>query len=334
MRGPITEAEFNKLPFAAQFPRDGRVIWQPCFYKDAEWHFYVSVEKLTRIAGGEVVEGTYMSDCAADPRRDYEVALATFVTQHVSFPRVCGIMQGICSDIHNSAAVMEKYRLIESQARQDDRGASLMARTELEYAIVLVRSLYDLLQKLSKTLAELTVKPSDLTARAFADLPDSFARVVIEGNRPRSAGRIHERFALPSRLASFYESHATVFLAIRQIRDDIAHHGTQTPFALRFEEGLAISIEDEHWRQLPFWTSTNTLRKRFGSVRSVIAWLLLQPLRASREFGEAFGLNIQLPNAMFDSNVKVYLRNELSQHLGRLDTVVLHPWADESSSHS
>jgi hypothetical protein len=115
-------------------------IWQPCFHKDGDWHFYVSVENLTRIAGGEVVEGTYMSDPAADPQRDYELALATFVMQHASFPQVCGIMHGICSDIHNSAAVMEKYWLIENQARQDDRGASLMARTEIEYAIVLVRS--------------------------------------------------------------------------------------------------------------------------------------------------------------------------------------------------
>ena len=63
----------------------------------------------------------------------------------------------------------------------------------LEHLIVVIRSLYDLLQKLSKRSSAKVVSLGEVKRRVIKELPDSFADIALKGGLARSENEIIQK---------------------------------------------------------------------------------------------------------------------------------------------
>ena len=205
--GSIPASELSKLPYVKRRPTDGRIVLLLPYY-DAEskdWIFNVPVAKdeLGRLAGGEPVVSSYFATQPAKPDTDLPFVLGTFVAQHLSFRDVADALNRIESDIYQFCAVLEKYRLISEHAEKQHRVESLYA-SELEYLVILVRSVYDLLQMLSKHAAALVHSLEEPRSRLFFYFPERLTIIVQHANRNTTPEEKTKQFWLPAPFAQFY----------------------------------------------------------------------------------------------------------------------------------
>lgn len=326
-RIPLTE--LTRLPFVDHSPSDGRRVILAPYYEPnhRDWHLYIrtDAESLGRMAGGEPVYGGYFGKVAADAGRDIELPLATLVTQHLSFPKVYGRLQGLENDIHQFAAIMEKYHRICAISAEPHISPGLLAASELEYLLLLLRSMYDLLQGIVAAIAGLFVALDDRSRRIVKELPDSFRDVVMKGDELRSGDQIVEKYRLPPQLANWYVAEAPAFREVRRLRDSIAHHGRTVPTIFELQEGLGLIVSDPIWSDYAVWPREARVDDKFGSVRALFAGLMLTGIGATARFADAIESCIQLPEAIGDG-IRSYLRSPFGHWLIDLPNILADPW--------
>jgi hypothetical protein len=325
----VGAAEVEKLPLFRRVPTDGRVLPPLSFYDDREnqWHLYWESPggKLGRIAGGEVVEGTYISRIAADPENDFEIPVGTFVTRHLSFPKVLPVVFEISHDISSFATVLAKYALVSKARRKSQLDSCAMIQCELEYLLTLARSTYDLLQKLAREIGELTRLPENPTKRAFQNLPSSFADVVLDRLDLRPTEKIGARYNLPRPLIEFYASEAAQFKLLRDVRDDIIHRGRQVPWVFALQDGLATGVGAPPWSKLPIWEPHLLRNGHLGSLRALFGYVIANTINVTTKYALALAASVRLPEAL-DDEARLYLRHPFSGLLTRLNEIAIDPW--------
>jgi archaeosine-15-forming tRNA-guanine transglycosylase len=101
--------------------------------------------------------------------------------------------------------------------------------TELEYVLVLARSVFDLQQELIASLWSRRVRVVDSVAEARRKgraLPPSFSRMVLrDKQRVRTSDEIVAVVGLSPQLAAAYARTGTFFCGLREARDGIVHSG-------------------------------------------------------------------------------------------------------------
>lgn len=324
-------AEFSHLPYFRNIPKDGRIAFlNPMFdEKNNDWIllFPVKPDKLQRLAVVEPILTCYMGFQPADPSKDFELPLGTFVIQHLSFPGVLGALFAIETDFHNCSAVLEKYLLVTLQDKSQRGGMSLLLRTELEYLVSTIRSIYDQMQKLSKHASALVVNLEEPGRRLIASLPDSFSDIVLHGDQLRMVEEIRDKFRLPPALADFYASEAPYFKWLRELRVAIEHHGQTISTIFDLDEGAAISIQDNPWNSLPVWDKKEYIRHdHLGSLHAVFVFLVAQAIEMTTRYINAFINSVNVIPQAIEPGMKVYIRNHFSHHLVALNNTIDSPW--------
>jgi len=331
----IPTNELYRLPFVDKPPTDGRrVLLQPYFdTANRDWHLYFEVEpgKLGRIAGGEPVYGGYLSRDIADRNRDIELPFVTLITQHLSFPKVHGRLRAIESDFHQCAAVLEKYRLLWQYRPASGLHTSFLIASELEYLLLLIRSLYDLVHAVVAKIAGLLVVLDGSNRKIAKQLPESFRAVAMQGNELRSGDDIVATYKLPPALANWYVAEAPAFRELRRLRDGIAHHGRTVPTLFELPEGLALDASDSMWSEFLIWPSEMRINGKFGSVRALFAALVLNAVSATTRLDEALRACVQLPDAI-GTDVRSFLRSPFGAQLVRLLDILAAPWEGRESA--
>lgn len=325
----IPKREIAKVPYISHIPNDGRTIFLlPYFdHGDRDWHLYMEVKpgELGRVAGGESVVGTYFSSKPVDPKRDIYFPLATLIVQHLSFPILAGSLHALELDFHNFAAILEKFLVISLQPKPKRNGASLLVSTELEYLIIVIRSVYDLLQKLAKYASALIKTVETPHKPMVKELPDSFARIALDGDRLRSQDEIMSHYQLPSPLACFYAEEALYFKHLRDLRIAIEHHGKSQRLIFDLNDGMAVSIEESPWSMFPIWKQEMLRNNKLGPLRAIFAHLILHTIEMTTRYATAYKSCISVPEAIAPGNY-LYLRNYFSSHLVNLKDTISNPW--------
>ncbi|MBW1728499.1 MAG: hypothetical protein JRI96_17205 [Deltaproteobacteria bacterium] len=321
--------EIKKLPYVEVFPRDGRAIFLRSFYdhENEDWILHLEAEpgKLARVAGGETIVGSYFAARPANPEKDLEFPLGTFIAQHLSFPDVASSLEALESDFHNCSAILEKYLLISRRPKEMREGASQLAPAELEYLVIINRSLYDLLQKLSKRATALVRSSFEPHDKIMEDLPDSFARVVLDGSCRRSEQKLTHRYRLPAPLAQFYLMEAEHFQKLRDLRVAIEHHGRSLGPIFDLDEGMAVAVDEEPWSNLSIWGTQLIRGNRLGSLRAVFVYLILEALEMTTRYAKAYASCVAIPPAI-GPGYRLYLRDYYSHHLVSLRATLESPW--------
>ncbi len=326
--GSVPVSEIAKLPYVKRVPTDGRIVFLlPYYDADAnDWVLNVPVAKdqLGRLAGGEPVVSSYLATRPANPNTDFPFILGTFVAQHLSFKGVADALSRLEGDVYQFCAVLEKYRLISEHARKHHVVESLYA-SELEYLVILIRSVYDLLQMLSKHAAALVHTLEEPRRRLIVNLPDRFSKIVLHGDELRTADEITKTFGLPGPLAQFYEAESARFQILRDLRVSIEHHGETVGTIFRFEEGAAVSTTDPPWSSFKIWKPEQLQKNNLGSLRLLFAHLVSEALAMTTRYAAAYASCVAVPGALSDG-IYLYLRHPFSHHLMSLDRILQEPW--------
>lgn len=327
--------EAKKLPYVKHLPNDGRAISNHSFYdyENKDWilHIPIGHGKLARIAGGEVVVGSYLASQPANPSKDLEFPLGTFLIQHLSFRDIINLLYGLESDFHNCSSILEKYLLISLQSKEQRDGAIQLLVAELEYLVIIVRSIYDLLQKISKLAAALIRNLHEPHNRIVKELPDSFAKVVMHGSRRRSKDEIIQQYQLPPPLAGFYVAESEHFQWLRDLRVAIEHHGKSPGLIFNIGDGIAIKSDEEPWPFLPIWRPELLKPNGLGSLRAVFLYLVLKALELTKQYVKAYASCIAVPPAI-GPGYRFYIRDYFSHHLVSLRLTLESPWERATES--
>lgn len=280
-----------------------------------------------RIAAVGMGSGFYYSDEPAQPD-DLELPLATFIVQHLSFRSVILPLYSLIDDIHLLSASIDKLEILRvAQHGKDSLRFSFLVESEIEHLFILLRSMYDLLQKMIKQITRL-LSTSD-GKLVTNELKESFASIILKKEIPRSCDEIKIDFKFPPTLANFYFSERDKFIRIRKIRNDLAHTGKRLPSVFVTEQGFGISAKgSDAWSALDIWKQHAMLPNDIGSVRALSGFLVGSFLSTLDNFEQALRSTIHptmLPTAVSEGK-RIYLRNPATSYLKNVAALIEQPW--------
>jgi hypothetical protein len=317
----------EEIPFITHVPRDGRgVLLQPWYDHDkGEWDMYFEARPgdFIRIEMIEYHSGIFYSHRQV-VNSDFEMPLVGLVAQHLSFKGIPRLLFSLIDDFNMLCACLKKIAIFSSL--EDDCSSSLI-RSELDYLFSLVRAMYDILQTLVGKITRLLV-PQD-GGSCISQMPDSFAKIVLDGDTIRSPEELMRKYSLPLPLARFYHSRATIFRQVRSTRVAIEHHGKNIPDVFATENGPGIRTSGlPLWEEMAVWSMHDIQPNGIGSVQSLAAFLTDSCLDtcASLESAlrEVIDRNLLPPPIVADA--KTFYRNPLAAELIGLEEMVRSPW--------
>ncbi|MGA2636927.1 hypothetical protein [Methylocella sp.] len=169
-----------------------------------------------------------------------------------------------------------------------------MAASEVEYILLICRSLFDLLQEImaklwgSITLTDAT-KPKKPLKKTFSDM-------TLYANTLKSANQIAEQFQLPVAVADCYARHAPIFLKIREFRDNLVHRGYQVQTIFRGKDGFVITKRLGPFLDLNIWWDDEVVENDLVPLKPVLALIVHGTLAACEDFAHVLMTCIQFPN--------------------------------------
>jgi hypothetical protein len=156
-------------------------------------------------------------------------------------------------------------------------------------------------------------------------LPDSFARVVLNGEALRTREEIAGLHHLPPWLADWYVSEGPFFQALRKVRDGIAHQGKSVQTVFELDAGLAINPEERPWNAFDLWPAPQRKPNNLGSLRRLFAAFIRHAFEASTRLARCLEANHTLPRHV-DSQVRVFVRSPFAFRLAQLPRIDSQPW--------
>jgi len=240
-------SQLAKVPYLETTRLGERELWLQPFFDGAKWYQWVPTDGggLTEIQPVDFTMGPYFAVAPACPDKDGQFLFLEFIIKHASFPDVMPFANGSENDLHNLGAALwalDHFFDLEGAAAE---GSGRLALTELEYILVLCRSLLDLLQA---AIAEYGTAWHWLTRGSRSGSCRRASRTL------RSRPMVHARPArspakhgLPTPFAEFYARHAPFFSRLRGAREEIVHTGTRELSVDRGPRGFIV-----HATQAPF----------------------------------------------------------------------------------
>lgn len=329
MSQSLPRDELKKLPYLQRLPDGGRIVSLQSYYahETHDWHLWLPVRpgELGRIAGGEVVTGSYYAEAPADASRDLEFPLGTLLTMHLSFVPALRQLSKLESDVHRCAAVLEKYHLFSGMRGNKDDDPSLLVVSELEYLLMLLRSLYDVLQGVVGSIAARLIHLDGTQRRVTQHLPSSFADVALAGADFRTVEEMESRWGVPAALGTWYQHEAPFFRELRELRNGISHHGRSLPTVFSVDWGFAIAPSEVPWNRFDEWPPNRLWDGRLGSLRSIFAGFVIHSLQACTRFASVLKSVVQLPPPLHD-RLRFYVRSPFGRRLVNLEHMRMQPW--------
>jgi hypothetical protein len=269
------------------------------FYAGGEWRFWVETETPGQFIEihGWPAESFYWGDKGAEPA-DFGLPFLEFVAQHANLWSVRHAFSGIQDDLFNLSASLHKLDLIHAAG---GHGASRLAATEVEYIMLLCRSIFDLLQEVVAGIWDTIslIGPDgqvDPTANK-RQLAKTFSDMALKAKDVRPAQELTKKFGLPSTIADCYARHAPVFLKIRKFRDDIVHRGQNVRTIFHTETGFAIQRRLGPF-QLDIWRSDEIGENDIAPLLPVLGLLIHGTLVACNDFAHTLASCIRFPPPM------------------------------------
>lgn len=302
-------ADIRKVSYIKVDSFDDRVIpMQPCYLGESKWEAWISTEKgLLPMKVVDVADACYFSK---EPARatDVHIGFISLIIKRAYFKDLVHFENGILEDINNLSASVTKINLFHEIWRSDNKKvARRFVTTEMEYIFKVCRSLFDLLQEIiMKIWSRFKYIDLSLTTK---NLKPTFSKMVLSDNKLSTAEEIAERFQLPMPLAEFYRRNGIFFSWLRSYRDKISHGGNSIQSLYIMNDGFAISTEAEPFRELHIWESADLKPNGLGSVRSVVAYAILNTLHALEDFSFVIQSIMQLPPDIAPDH-QVYIRGE------------------------
>jgi hypothetical protein len=270
------------------------------FWDGTDWHLWLpTADGLVEGKVTGVVVGDYVAKSPAEGS-DLFIPFVHLMWQRASWPEICPLINAIGDRFHKMGTSVAKLRQF-FQGRLDlpPSAPASFASTELEYVLVVTRSVFDLLQEIVSRIWNKRIQLIDHTAEArrrARALPETFSRIVLaDKKRPKSAEQIENRYGLPYRLSTVYANIGPFFSQLRDARDNVVHGGQDIGLVYDTERGFCINPKIQPFSSFDCWRPEHYYNENIASVLPWIATVILQTIQACNALTEAFASAIQLP---------------------------------------
>lgn len=301
---------------------DGRTVKLMPLWDGQNWRMWVDTP-VGLIEGKivDTVEADYIGLGAAK-ESDLWFPFVHLMWQRASWPDICPFITSISDDFHNMGTSLAKLKhFFHSQSTLPPRSASRFAYTELEYLVMLTRSVFDLLQEMISRVWANHVQLLDEEAesrRRSRKLPTTFSRLVLRDKQePRSAAEIEGEFGLPKPLAEAYARITPFFSQLRDLRDALVHGGSGLGEIYVTERGFCINPKQRPFSTFGAWHPEHYYNENIATALPWIANLILQTIQACNDLMNAFGQVIQLPPEIAPG-YRVYVRGPHNENVAEI----------------
>jgi len=320
-------ANFLDLPYLKVIPNDGRAVPVYTFWNSEidKFYFWLRDKKtnaLSEIPVLDYAEGFYISKKSKNDSTDIEDKFAFLLLNHFSRNNILKKFDAIGKDISNQLSSIHKYFLLLQYSKSVDRLlVSNLLKTEIEYAIINYRSFYDLVHSIVIEL-NLMYNPDR------QQISDSFNKYVN-----KDFDFLTKKMHFPDPIAKLYVKKSEIFLMVRDLRDNIIHHGHTPDIIFVCEDGFAINLDSRFLKKLDFesiWNEETLKPNNLGSVLRFFAFLLIDMTSACEELGRAIVDSFnELPEPILN-DVNVYYRSEINRHHKHIQDYYNKCWFDEN----
>lgn len=315
------------LPYLNLEALEGRTIPVFMFHDGNRWLTWASLENglLQPLRIHDCIETIYLAQNPVGIN-DVYFGFVNFIYKHLDLNLTRSFVSAITSDVLNLGASLKKLDLLRSF--ENFEGKSRLVTTELEYLLLLCRSMFDLLQEISLRIWD-TVRLIDTSVKK-QKLPNSFRAVVSQNNQIRSSQDIQQRYGLPPSLAEWYSQCAPFFCKLRDLRDAIVHQPIREPLIFISDRGFYIGIDSSPvpFREMLQWPEHALENGRIGSLNYFIAYFVYETLAACENFVSAVTKEIRFAPD-FAPDFAFYMRSpSLPSLLGIEKILDADPWAE------
>lgn len=284
--------DLSAVPYLDHGALPGRFVVSLMFH-DGGWRAWLQTEEAGRLVEVHAwpAEAFYFAREPADIQ-DLCIGILTFVAQRANFLGLQAAFSALQDDILNLSASLAKLCLIHESAPRLGGGATRLAATEVEYILLVCRSIFDLLQEF---LARLWTGVRHADARKPKALKKTFSDMALHANTTRPAGEIAERFELPLPLAECYARNAPLFLKIREFRNNLVHRGHQVQTIFHGEEGFTIRKRLGPFLEPDIWRDDEVQRNGLVPLTPALAMVVHGTLAACDDFAHTLLTCLRLP---------------------------------------
>jgi hypothetical protein len=333
---PITIEDLKSVTYLKLENLDGgRVVNLMPLWDGTDWHQWVNLPQgLIEGKVVDVTEGDYVGRGAAKAS-DLFIPFIDFMWQRASWPEIIGLIVAIADDFHNMGTSVAKLRLFfDSQKKLPPMGASRFASTEIEYLVMLCRTVFDLMQEMISITWANKIQPHNAEAeqlRKRTKLPDTFSKMVlVDKKQPRTPAEMEQKYGIPKPLAEEYANLTPFFSRLRAVRDNVVHGRKGIGHVFETERGFCIIPKLPPFSQFTGWRQEHSYNENIASVLPWIADVILQTIDACNKLMGAFARVAAFP-AEIAPGYRVFVRGPHNPALAQvLD--VHHggsPWWEE-----
>jgi hypothetical protein len=165
--GKINPTELAKLPHIKTTELNGRSVLLMPLWDGTAWNQWIDVPngQLIKVQVVDTIRSNYLAK-APVAEHDVRIEFVEFMWQRASWPEVSRLIVGICDDFHLLATCAAKMEHFHQTCKSIDQSLiSSFIQTELEYLIVVARSVFDLLQEIIAHFWNNRVRLSDSRVR-------------------------------------------------------------------------------------------------------------------------------------------------------------------------
>jgi hypothetical protein len=337
--GKINQTALAKLPYLNATALGERAIFLMPMWDGQAWHLWINTPDgdLIEMHTIDTVHSNYLAKKAANDA-DIFVAFIDFMSQRASWPELVRLIAGICDDFHMMATCAAKLEYFHRTRDSIDRLLiASFVRSEIEYLIVLARSVFDLVQEVISIIWNNRVRLSDPTAEALRKqhrLPRTFSDVVLKGETLRTAEQIGARYGLPPLMAEQYAKQAPFFSSLRAARERIIHGGSRIDTIFATERGFCVSPQSKLYGDYP-WTEAHRYNENLVSLRPWIARIIFKTVEACSDVMSGLAGTIPFPEEMAPG-YHVFVRDPANGAYSRLLKVATGEiiWWDDLSNNA
>jgi hypothetical protein len=321
MRSAINAAEIAKLPHIDAMALQGRAMLLMPVWDGTAWNMWVDAPpgQLTKVQVVDTIRSNYLATIPAD-KYDLQIPFVDFMWQRASWPEVTRQIMGICHDFHQLATIAAKLEHFhEARESIDANLISSFVQSEVEQLIIVARSIFDLLQETTAHFWNDRISLLDPAAEAIRrrnKMPNTFAKFALNGDSPKTAAEIMNRYGIPLRTSGIYAKHAPFFLSLRASRDSIIHGGSGVDHIYATEKGFCVDPRAKYYSEFP-WKPEHYYNPNIVSLRPWIANVVLRTIEACSEIMSSLASEIPFPAPIAPAH-QIYIRDPANKALIRL----------------
>lgn len=264
------------------------------------WHQWFDLpDGLSELKIVDVSEGDYVGKGAAKAS-DLFIPFIDFMWQRASWPEITDLITAIADDFHNMGTSVAKLKLVfNSRQNLPPVGTARFASTELEYLVMLCRTVFDLMQEMISITWAKYVRLLDAKAeerRKGRKLPDTFSKMVlIDKKQLRTAAEIEQKYGVPKPLAEEYANIAPFFSRLRDVRDKVVHGRKGIGLVFDTERGFCVDPKRLPFSEFTGWRVDHHYNQNLVSILPWIADVILQTIDACHRLMGAFARVVTFP---------------------------------------